>query len=309
MGESMSANSTRSGGYAADEAQLISDCQAGNRAQFQPLVSPYLHSIKLIAYSILQNTHDMEDVVQETVLKALTHIHQLHKGENFKPWLVQIAVNEARLRLRKDRRHLFESIEPESDEKPFRPRQFADWRSVPSEELERKEIRTALTAALSCLGEKYRAVFVLRDMQHLSSIETGKILGLSDRTVNTRLHRARLQMREHLTPLFKAPGRTARMMSLKMMVLMGRRMMRKTISCRHATREISNYIDGQLTPELRRQIEDHLRFCDRCSILLDTTRKLLYVVGDECVFSQPFESKVDWQQVTGVERHRQEGAP
>ncbi len=286
-------------GSRAEEARLISDCRAGNRGQFHEVVSPYLHSIKLVAYSILQNKADMEEVVQETILKAFTRLHQLRDEENFKAWLLQIAANEARMRLRKDRRHLFESVEQEINEKPFQPRQFVDWRNIPSRELERNELRNALSAALRCLDEGYRAVFVLRDVQHLSAIETGKILGLSEGAVNTRLHRARMQMREELTPLFKAPRSKPMAMSLKMMLLMGRTLMKKTISCRHVTREISNYIDGQLTPELRDRIEEHLRLCDRCSVVVDTCRKLLYIAGDEKVFDVPFECKVDWTQIMG----------
>ena len=285
-------------GPSTQETQLISDCKAGDREQFQALINPYLHSIKLIAYSILRNSHDMEEVVQETILKALTHINQLRDGDSFKAWLLQIAGNEARMRLRKDRKHLYSSVEQDIEERHFRPRQFVDWRNIPSQELERSEVRAALTAALGCLDDGYREVFVLRDVQHLSAIETGRILGLSPGAVNTRLHRARLQMREHLTPLFKASGRKARMMSLKMMLLMGRIMMRKTISCRHVTRELSNYINSDLTAELRHQIEEHLQFCDRCSLLVDTTRKLLYVAGDENVFSVPFQCKLDWKKIT-----------
>src|SRR5215470_4037398 len=161
------------------EAQLLNDCKAGNREQFQTLISPYLRSIKLIAYSILQNQPDTEEVVQEAILKAFTHISQLREGESFKAWLLQIAGNEARMRLRKDRKQLYSSLEQDIEKKSFQPRQFIDWRNIPSEELERKEVREALTAALKCLDYGYREVFILRDVEHLSAIETGTILGLS----------------------------------------------------------------------------------------------------------------------------------
>jgi RNA polymerase sigma-70 factor, ECF subfamily len=288
----------------ARERQLINDCKAGKREQFQLLISPYLHSIKLISYSILKNTSDMEEVTQESILKALTHINQLREGESFKAWVLQIAGNEARMRLRKDRKHLYSSVEEEISEKPFQPRQFVNWRAIPSEELERKELRHVLTAALECLEDGYREVFVLRDVQRLSAAETGKILGISEGAVNTRLHRARLQMREYVTPFFRAPRPMSMTMPLKMMLLMGKTWMRKTITCRHVTRQISAYIDGQLTPELRAKIDQHLRLCDRCSIVLDTTRKLLYVAGDEKVFEVPFECRVNWKQITGMEDFR-----
>ena len=281
----------------AQERQIIDDCKAGKCEQFQSLIGPYLHSIKLITYSILRNRSDMEEVTQESILKALTHINQLREGESFKAWLLQIAGNEARMRLRKDRKHLYSSVEQDINEKPFQPRQFVNWRDIPSQELERNELRKVLTAALECLEDGYREVFVLRDVQHLSAAEAGSILGITEGAVNTRLHRARLQMREQVTPFFRAPRRMSMTMPLKMMLLMGKTWMRKTISCRHVTRQLSGYIDNQLTPELRTKIEEHLRLCDRCSIVLDTTRKLLYVAGDEKVFEVPFECSVDWKQI------------
>ncbi len=158
-----------------------------------------------------------------------------------------------------------------------------------------------MAAALECLEDGYREVFVLRDVQHLSAAETGTILGISEGAVNTRLHRARMQMREHLTPFFRAPRRMSMTMPLRMMLLMGKIGMRKTISCRHVTRQLSAYIDGQMSAELREKIEEHLRLCDRCSIVLDTTRKLLYVAGDEKVFELPFECTINWEKITGME--------
>lgn len=282
------------------EQKLIAECKAGKSEQFQPLIEPYVQSIKLVSYAILKNTPDVEEVSQESILKAFTHLNQLREGENFRAWLLQIAANEARMRLRKDRKHLYSSVE-EAGERDFQPKQFATWRDIPSQELERKELHKVLTAALECLEEPYREVFVLRDVQHLSAAETGKIIGISEGAVNTRLHRARLQMREHLTPFFRSPRPMSMAMPLKMMLLMGKTWMRKTISCRHVTRQISAYIDGQLTSDLRTKIDEHLRLCDRCSIVLDTTRKLLYVAGDERVFELPFECKLDWEQIAGVD--------
>lgn len=279
------------------EAELISRCKAGNKEPFQALISPYLQSIGLVAYSILQNREDAQEVVQETVLKALVHLVDLRDDESFKAWLLQIAANEARMRLRKYRPHLFESVEDEIKDREFQPRQFVEWRNIPSNELEQKELRTALMNALNDLAQGYREVFILRDVDHLSSAETGKILGMSEAAVDTRLHRARLQMRERLTPLFKRPSRKWISMSFRMMKLMGKRMLRRVISCRKAMGELSNYINESIAAELRKQMEDHLGVCDRCSVLLDTTRKVLYVCGDDKVFDLPFKCDQNWEQL------------
>jgi len=298
----MDAKGSPGSGYPPHEIQLIQDCQAGHSEQFVELVSPYLQSIKLIAYSALQNQHDMEEVVQETILKAFTHIRQLREGQNFRAWLLAIAANEARMHYRKTRKYLCDSLEEEvtqelDKQKPL-PRELVDWRNIPSQELEQKEIRAALAAAFSNLGEGYREVFVLRDVEHLSIMQTAQVLGLSQAAVQTRLHRARLEMREQLTPLLKAPGsRKARMMSVNMMRVMGHMMTRKTISCRHVMHHVSSYIDAQLPPELFQQIEQHLQICHRCSILVDTMRKLLFIVADDRIIARAFECKIKWKQI------------
>jgi RNA polymerase sigma-70 factor (ECF subfamily) len=125
------------------------------------------------------------------------------RGEaKFSTWLIRIAINEARLKLRKDRRHLYESVdEPRTDEEgEYLPKDFADWREVPSEALQGKELRQALKHAIAGLPPKYREVLILRDVQHFSTEETARALGISMGNVKTRLSRARLQMRDALAP-------------------------------------------------------------------------------------------------------------
>lgn len=172
---------------------------------FHELIHPYERSVYLTAYSVLRNEADAEEVAQEATLKAFVHLDQLREDDKFKGWLLLIAVNEARMRRRKDRRHLYESLDddgPESEEGDFMPRQFADWREIPSESLERREIRSAVKRAMDALPEIYREVFFLRDVEHLTVAETAKTLGISVPSVKTRLFRARLQMREQLAPIF-----------------------------------------------------------------------------------------------------------
>ncbi len=188
-----------------DEAALIERIRKGEKELFHELIQPYERSVYLSAYSILRNQSDAEEVAQEALLKAFAHLDQLRSTDKFKAWLMLIAVNEARMRRRKEHQHLFESLEEqtmETEEGEFMPRQFADWREIPSDILERKEIRTAIQNALSSLPEKYRDVFILRDMQHLSVTETAQVLRLTIPAVKTQLHRARLQMREQLAPVF-----------------------------------------------------------------------------------------------------------
>lgn len=187
------------------EMALIERIRCGEKELFHELIRPYERGLYMAAFAILRSPADAEEAVQEALLKAFLHLAQLRSDEKFKGWLFLIAVNESRMRRRNAHGHLFESLETEAkkdDDGDFKPRQFADWREIPSEIVETKEIRSAVLRALENLPEKYREVFVLRDMQGLSVSETANILGVSTPAIKTQLHRARLQMREQLAPLF-----------------------------------------------------------------------------------------------------------
>ena len=185
------------------EQSLLRRVQAGENGLFYELIRPYERRVYVTALAILRNPTDAEDVAQEAMLKALKHIRQFRAEAKFSTWLIQITVNEARMRRRKDRGSLMEPMDDRrDDEGNYAPRDFTDWREIPLETLERKEIREKLAEALASLGEKYREVFILRDMQHLSIEETANVLGISTASVKTRLLRARLMLRDLLAPGF-----------------------------------------------------------------------------------------------------------
>jgi RNA polymerase sigma-70 factor (ECF subfamily) len=184
-----------------DEQSLIRRIRDGEHDLFYQLIRPYERAIYAAAFAILRNEADAEDAVQEAVLKAFRYIRQFRGEARFSTWLIQITVNEARMRKRKEHAHIFEPIAGLPDEQGnYAPRDFADWREIPLESLERKEVRKKLAQALDSLGEIYREVFVLRDMQHLSVEETAKALGITTASVKTRLLRARLMLRDLLAP-------------------------------------------------------------------------------------------------------------
>jgi RNA polymerase sigma-70 factor (ECF subfamily) len=186
----------------ARECELIQRVLAGEKDLFYELIRPYERGVFLAAASILGNDTDAEDTAQEAFLKAYRNLAGFRKESKFSTWLVQIAINEAKMKLRKDRRHRCESIDAgrETNEGDYIPTDFADWREIPSEALEQSELREALNHALNSLPEKYRTVLVLRDVQQMSIAETAKTLGISEENVKTRTSRARLQMRDRLAP-------------------------------------------------------------------------------------------------------------
>jgi RNA polymerase sigma-70 factor, ECF subfamily len=185
-----------------NEAELVESVRGGDREAFYDLVRPYERMIYATAISVVKNTADAEEVAQEAVLKAFSGLSGFRGEAKFSTWLLQITYNEAKMKLRKARPLLYESLDdqPQNEEGDFWPKDFADWRPIPSELLEQNEIRQAVYDAIDSLSPCYREVLVLRDVQQLSIKETTAILGISEANVKTRLHRARLLLRDSLAP-------------------------------------------------------------------------------------------------------------
>ena len=181
------------------ERNLILSVQGGQNELFYELVRPYEGRVYAAALAILRNEHDAEDAAQEAMLKAFANIRQFRAEARFSTWLIQITVNEALMRRRRERTVRMEGLDDRREEESeYAPRDFADWREIPSEALERKEVRQRLAEALGTLDRKYREVFMLRDMEHLNIQETAEALGITVASVKTRLLRARLMLRDLL---------------------------------------------------------------------------------------------------------------
>ncbi|MGH7745022.1 MAG: sigma-70 family RNA polymerase sigma factor [Candidatus Dormibacteria bacterium] len=183
----------------AAENGLIERIQRGDKELFYELIRPYERRVYVMAFSILRSEADAEDAAQEAFLKAFKHLAQFRSESRFSTWLIQIALNEARMRLRKEHADIVKPLE-EGEDGMYVPKDFTDWREIPSEALERKQVRDLLVQAMQSLAGKYREVFVLRDVQHMSIEETAQALGISPSAVKTRLLRARLMLRDLLAP-------------------------------------------------------------------------------------------------------------
>lgn len=183
---------------------LIERILAGEREVFMELVRPYQKLVYSMAITVVKSEHEAEDVSQEALFKAFKNLAQFRGECKFSTWIIQITLNEARHRIRKQQRAREDSIDcgVEGEEGDYIPIDFADWREIPFEALQRKELRTALEQAISNLKPIYRDVLVLRDVEHLSVAETAQLLSISEASVKTRLLRARLQVRDTLAPGF-----------------------------------------------------------------------------------------------------------
>src|SRR6266849_4343563 len=172
------------------ESALIERTVSGDGEAFHELVRPCQRNVFLTALSILENEADAEEVAQEAILKAFRKLAGFRQESSFRTWLTRITVNEARMRLRKDRRYHFESLdELYQDDGEYIPKDIPDVRELPLQAVERKQVRKVIAKALVCLPSKSREVVVLRDLEHFSIAETTRILGVSESCVKTRLLR------------------------------------------------------------------------------------------------------------------------
>jgi RNA polymerase sigma-70 factor (ECF subfamily) len=187
-----------------DEAQMIAAIVAGDSQLFHELIRPYERRVYLMTLGFLHNEADAEDAAQEAFLKAFRNLANFRGEAKFGTWLVTIALNEARSRIRHRDTIKMESLdEPPDGEGHVSPALLRDWKEIPSEALERKEIRLLLQKAIAALPRIYREVFQLRDIEQLSVNESATALGISIGAVKVRLHRARMMLQKNLAPELK----------------------------------------------------------------------------------------------------------
>ncbi|MGH9670048.1 MAG: sigma-70 family RNA polymerase sigma factor [Terriglobales bacterium] len=189
-----------------EELALVRAAKSGDVSAFEQLVKRYDRNVFRLAQHITQNREDAEDVVQEAFLKAYQHLPGFQEQSKFYTWLVRIAVNESLMKLRRRRADKTVSLDQEIEtEENSMPREVADWSPNPEQVYGQAELNGILTKTIGGLPGGFRTVFVLRDIEGLSTEETAEALQLSVPAVKSRLLRARLQLRERLNRYFKKP--------------------------------------------------------------------------------------------------------
>ncbi|MGA7524745.1 MAG: sigma-70 family RNA polymerase sigma factor [Acidobacteriaceae bacterium] len=187
-----------------DEAQMIAAILAGDKELYHSLIQPFELSVYRMALSFVKDETEAEDVAQEAFLKAFRNLANFRGESKFSTWLISITLNEARRRLRRQSAVRMESLdEPPEHGGHVSPALLRDWREIPSEALERREVRELLQNAIEHLSPIYREVLVLRDVQELSIEDTAGTLAISISSVKVRLHRARIMLQKELAPKLK----------------------------------------------------------------------------------------------------------
>ena len=191
---------------ATDELALVQAAKRGDVGAFEQLVKRYDRNIFRIAQHITQNREDAEDVTQDAFLKAYENLEQFQGNSKFYTWLVRIAVNESLMKLRRRRTDRTVSLDEDiRTEEDTMPREVADWSPNPEQLYKQGELKDILRKTIQGLPASFRTVFVLRDVEGLSTEETAEALDLSIPAVKSRLLRARLQLRERLNKYFRKP--------------------------------------------------------------------------------------------------------
>jgi RNA polymerase sigma-70 factor (ECF subfamily) len=189
-----------------DEHLLVATAKSGDTAAFEELVSRYERKIFRLTMNITRNREDAEDAMQDAFLKSYSHLKNFQGDSRFYTWLVRIAANEALMRLRKRRPNQFSLDEPIEGDEELMPREIQDWGPGPEQRFAQTEMREILSSVIDELEPEYRTVFVLRDIEELSTEETADAIGISVPAVKSRLLRARLKLRQKLNRYFQQGG-------------------------------------------------------------------------------------------------------
>jgi len=186
-----------------DEGLLVSAAKGGDATAFEELVNRYERKIFRLGMNITQNREDAEDVMQDAFLKAFRNLDNFQGDSRFYTWLVRIAVNEALMKLRKRRPNQVSLDEPvkEGEDPVFR--EIEDWGPSPEQRFAQTELNQILNQVIGELEPIFRVVFLLRDVEGLSTEESAQILGISVAAVKSRLLRARLRLRMKLNKYFR----------------------------------------------------------------------------------------------------------
>lgn len=186
------------------EIELIQRIQLGETELLPELIAPHLRRIKALAFALLRDDSSAEDVVQDTILKVMLHLKSIRSRDCFGHWVLQIARNVARTRLRRERKHLFETLDGNQHEDDVsQSSDVADVRPGPLATLEQREIQNAIFRAVGALRTSYRQVWELTDVAETGIAEAANILGISEANAMSRLRRARKKLRAALAPIMQ----------------------------------------------------------------------------------------------------------
>ncbi len=183
-----------------DEQELIAKAQKGDRKALGEVVKLYEQTVYNFAFKICRDRSKAEHIMQETFYSMIKSLHQFDGNSKLSTWLYRIVSNHCLMLARKQKNKYFVPLE--SDDDLYEDRYTADWSLIPYKDTENKELKNVLDSAIQKLSPEYRMVFLLRDVEGLSTEETAKVTELSVPAVKSRLHRARAFLRKEINEAF-----------------------------------------------------------------------------------------------------------
>jgi len=183
-----------------EEINLINLAKSGDRKALTQLVKDHEQTIYNFAFKICRDRNKAENIMQETFYSMVKNLKQFDGNSKLSTWLYRIVSNHCLMLVRKEKSRTFVSID--NDDDLYEDRYTADWSRIPNLNIENTELKTILDNAINKLSPDYRLVFLLRDVEELSTEETANITELSVPAVKSRLHRARAFLRKELNEAF-----------------------------------------------------------------------------------------------------------
>ncbi len=244
---------------AADEPTLIERARAGDRTATEELLEQHAPGVFRFGMKMCRDSEDAREVLQETLLSAFRKLGDFRGDSSFSTWLFTIVRSHCfkkRRRRRHEPVHVL-SLEGEAGEDAGR---LSDPRARPDQQLEKLRLREALESAIAGLGAGQREVLLLRDVEGLSAAEVAEVTGLSVQAVKSRLHRARVLLRQTLAPALGLSPDTGP---------------KAGEGCQDIVPLFSRHLEGEIAPDVCRELERHVAACPRCGEACDSLRSVL----------------------------------
>ena len=236
----------------AEETRLLKAARSGDEKALRQIVQMVSGPAYRFSMGFCRNPDDAEDLVQDVMTTLLRSLDSFRGESSLSTWTYIVAKRACgRRRQRASRQSSIEDMNPVDMDRP-------DPTPGPSRRMENRELAAALEAAIAALPDNQKQVLVLRDVEGLSAAEVGKILGLGERAVKSRLHRARLVLREQLAPYVLGASAPA-----------------PAESCPDTARMLSGYMEGELTSAVCERMQEHVARCPACGGTCESLRSVL----------------------------------
>ncbi len=257
------------GGPETNDERLLEAARQGDRRALERLLARHQRRVYRFGLKMCRDPEDAKDVLQDTLLAVARGVKDFRGASSVSTWLYTIARSFC---IKKRRRSKFAPAEEASldDESAAEARQVADEARGPDESLAGRQIEAALEQAIGGLAPMYREVLVLRDIEGLTAPEVAEVLGLTIEAVKSRLHRARVAVREAVAPALGVPEPAAARAPPPAVAVPG-----SEIGCPDVVELFSRHLEGEISASACADMERHLRACARCRSRCDSLQRTL----------------------------------